>query len=186
VFDNYKRIISAMIPKKYAWLADEPGPKLLIEALKTYGTKEMPGTGDNPEILSWAKETDLNRVYSADSVPWCGLWMAVVAKRADKDIPKDPLWARNWAGFGTEANQPGLGDVLVFQRQQGGHVGLYIGEDDTAYHVLGGNQSDQVSITRILKSRCIAKRRPLWKTAQPPNIRKIVLQPDGMVSTNEA
>lgn len=175
-----------MIPEKYKWLLDEPGPKMLLEALKLYGKKEQPGTGNNPEILKWAAETGLHHVYSADSVPWCGLFMAVVAKRADKEIPKDPLWARNWAKFGVNTGEPGLGDVLVFQRQQGGHVGLYIGEDDTAYFVLGGNQSDQVNITRVSKQRCIATRRPVWKIAQPDNIRKIILEPDGELSENEA
>lgn len=175
-----------MIPEKYKWLLNEGAPRMLVEALKLYGTKEVIGAGDNPEILAWAKETGLNKVYSADSVPWCGLFMAVVAKRADKDIPKDPLWARNWAKFGQSVPEPGLGDVLVFQRGNAGHVSLYIGEDETAYHCLGGNQSDGVTITRIAKSRCIAIRRPVWKTLQPDNVRKIVLEADGELSTNEA
>lgn len=175
-----------MIPQKYQWLLTEPGPRMLIEALKLFGTKEMSGVKDNPEILAWANETGLNRVYSADSVPWCGLFLAVVAKRSDKEIPKDPLWARNWAKFGTNTGQPGLGDVLVFKRGSGGHVALYIGEDDTAYHCLGGNQSDAVTITRIEKKRCIATRRPIWKIVQPVNVRKVVLEPDGELSENEA
>jgi uncharacterized protein (TIGR02594 family) len=175
-----------MLPEKYKWLLNEPGPQMLVEALKLYGTKEMIGAGDNPEILAWAKETGLHKVYSNDSIPWCGLFMAVVAKRADKEIPKDPLWARNWAKFGQNVSEPGLGDVLVFQRGGGGHVGLYVGQDETAYHVLGGNQSDGVTITRIAKSRCIATRRPEWKIAQPENVRKIVLEADGELSTNEA
>lgn len=164
----------------------EAGPRMLIEALKLYGTKEMSGTKDNPEILAWAKETGLHRVYSADSVPWCGLFMAVVAKRAGKEIPVSPLWARNWAKFGTNVAEPGLGDVLVFQRNQGGHVALYIGEDSVAYHCLGGNQSDAVTITRIEKKRCIATRRPIWKTAEPDNVRKVLLEAGGELSTNEA
>jgi uncharacterized protein (TIGR02594 family) len=174
------------LPKQYEWLAKETGPKMLIEALKTFGTKEQPGTGDNPEILAWAEETGLRKVYSADSIPWCGLWMAVIAKRADKEPVKDPLWARNWAKFGVNVGQPGLGDVMVFQRDGGGHVGLYVGEDSQAYHILGGNQSDQVCITRISKQRCIATRRPVWKIAQPANVRKVVLEATGKLSTNEA
>lgn len=174
------------LPDKYQWLADEPGPRMLLEALKLYGKKEQPGTGDNPEILSWAKETGLNKIYSADSIAWCGLFMAVVAKRAGKEVPKDPLWARNWAKFGQEVTEAMLGDVLVFKRGNGGHVALYIGEDETAYHCIGGNQSDSVSITRIAKNRCIAIRRPEWKIAQPGNVRKIVLASSGELSENEA
>lgn len=175
-----------MIPEKYKWLLDEPGPRMLVEALKLYGKKEQPGTGNNPEILKWAEETGLHHVYSADSVPWCGLFMAVISKRADKEIPKDPLWARNWAKFGQEVTEAMLGDVLVFKRASGGHVALYIGEDSTAYHCLGGNQSDAVTITRIAKNRCIAIRRPEWKIAQPANVRKIVLAASGELSENES
>jgi cell wall-associated NlpC family hydrolase len=36
-----------------------------------------------------------------------------------------------------------LGDVLVFRRGGGGHVALYVGEDEEAFHVLGGNQADR-------------------------------------------
>jgi hypothetical protein len=56
--------------------------------------------------------------------------------------------------------------VLVFQRPGGGHLGFYVGEDERAYHVLGGNQGDCVSITRIAKDRCIAIR---WPSGQPVN-----------------
>jgi hypothetical protein len=41
--------------------------------------------------------------------------------------------------------------VLVFERPGGGHVGYYFGEDATAYHVLGGNQGDAVTIARIAR-----------------------------------
>lgn len=173
------------LPQQYAFLANEPGPKILIEALKLYGTKEQPGTGDNPEILSWAKETGLFRIYSNDSIPWCGLFMAVVAKRAGKDIPKDPLWALNWAKFGTKVDLPMLGDVIVFKRPSGGHVAIYVGEDATTWHVLGGNQSDAVTITRIAKTRAVAYRRPVYNV-QPENVRVIKLDASGPVSSNEA
>jgi len=49
-----------------------------------------------------------------------------------------------------------LGDVLIFTRGIGGHVGIYVREDDKCYHVLGGNQSDSVYITSKGKERCIA------------------------------
>ena len=174
------------LPNNYKWLEKETGPKMLIEALKLYGTKEMPGDKDNPEILEWAKETGLDRVYSADEIPWCGLFMAVIAKRAGKDVPENPLWARNWAKFGQKVAKGGLGDVLVFRRGNGGHVGLYIGEDKTSFHVLGGNQSNAVIITRILKTRLLAIRRPNWKISQPESVRSIELNAVGIISTNEA
>jgi uncharacterized protein (TIGR02594 family) len=175
------------LPKAYAWLVNEPAPKMLIEALKLFGVRETNGAGNTPAIMGWARELggDVARVYSADSIPWCGLFAAIVARRAGKSLPASPLWARAWASWGDRSPRASLGDVLVFVRPGGGHVGLYVGEDAGAYHVLGGNQGDAVSITRIAKSRCIAARRS-YTIAAPPNVRPVRLAATGRVSKNEA
>lgn len=113
--------------------------------------------------------------------------MATVVKRAGFEPVAKPLWARNWASFGTKADKASLGDVLVFSRDGGGHVGLYVGEDASAWHVLGGNQGDQVSINRIAKSRLLAARRCPWKISQPSNVRPVSLAAGGgKLSVNEA
>jgi uncharacterized protein (TIGR02594 family) len=176
-----------MLGKKYAWLAHEPGPKMLVEALNLHGTKETAGAGNTPAIMGWAREIggDVAKVYTADSVPWCGLFAAIVAKRAGKALPSSPLWARAWASWGDKSPRAALGDVLVFVRPGGGHVGLYVGEDATHYHVLGGNQGDAVSIARIAKARCIAARRQ-YKIGPPANVRPVKMAGGGPASTNEA
>ena len=176
-----------MLPSRYAWLAREPGPKMIVEAIKLFGTMEKPGSANNPTIVAWAKEVggEVADVYKADIIPWCGLFMAVVAKRAGKEPPRHPLWALSWSAFGAKADRPALGDVLVFTRSGGGHVCLYVGEDASAFHVLGGNQSDRVCITRIAKARLYAARRPLYRV-EPANVRPIRLEATGALSLNEA
>lgn len=176
------------LPTGYKWLASEIAPKMLIEALKLYGTVELPRNADSPIILGWAKEIGLGRVYTHDEVPWCGLYMSVVAKRAGYAPPSEPLWALNWSKFGhaVERSHAMLGDILTFKRNGGGHVTMYVGEDAGAYHCLGGNQSDKVCITRIAKGRLHSVARPIFKVAQPPNIRKIRLAASGTISRNEA
>lgn len=177
-------------PKGYEWLGTVgPLPKIVQEALALHGTLEAPGAANNPVIVKWAAEVgkDIAAAYGADSIPWCGLFAAVVVKRAGKPVIAGPLWAKNWAKFGQKADKPSLGDVLVFQRAGGGgHVGFYIAEDSSAYHVLGGNQADKVSIARIAKSRCIAARRPVWAVAQPGSVKPYYLKANGALSTNEA
>lgn len=175
-----------MIPEKYQWLTKEGAPRLIVEALKIYGTKEVVGKKHNPVILNWAKETGLENVYTADEIPWCGLVMAYLCKMAGKDIVKDPLWALNWAKWGQPSPTPELGDILTFKRPGGGHVGICVGEDTTAYHVLGGNQENAFNITRIAKSRLYAARQSEWKTAKPANVRKVILSSTGKLSENEA
>lgn len=176
----------AQLPVQYEWL-EKIGqlPRMVAEALQLFGTIETPGAGNNPTIVAWAKEVGLQKVYTADAVPWCGLFMAVVAFRAGKNWPSSPLWALSWSKFGVEAGQPRLGDVLTFTRSGGGHVGLYVGEDATAFHVLGGNQGDKVSIVRIDKRRLYRCRRPVYNT-QPATVQPYVLASSGNLSTNEA
>lgn len=176
------------LPKQYLWLSKETGPRILLEALKTYGTIEKPGPGSNPSILQWAEDVGLDRVYKSDATAWCGLWMAYVVKQAGWDDPVNPLWARNWLNFGTPQKTAMLGDILVFSRGNNGHVGMYVGEDikGSAYHVLGGNQSDQVMIKRIAKSRLLGIRRCPWRVNQPSNVRVVKIAASGTLSSNEA
>jgi uncharacterized protein (TIGR02594 family) len=175
-----------MLPQQYLWLLKEGAPKMIVQALSLYGTIEGPGNKNNPLILSWAKELGVDDYYTEDEIPWCGLFMGVVAKRAGKQLPHELLRALSWAQFGTASDKPMLGDVLVFKREGGGHVTLYVGEDDTAFHCLGGNQSDSVCITRIAKARLFACRRPVYASGQPANVRSIYLTASGIISTNEA
>ena len=159
---------------------------MLQEARKLFGTKEVAGSAKNLVILGWAKEVGLAKSFTDDAVSWCGLFMPVVAKRAGKPVLEGPLWARNWVAFGNAADEAQLGDVLVFRRgEPSGHVGLYVGEDYGAYHVLGRNQSDGVSITRIARDRCIAVRRPTYRKA-PVSAKPVHLAANGVLSVNEA
>lgn len=181
------------LPAEYRWLNNLEGlPKTISLALSLHGTAEVVGRGSNKTIIGWRDELNQSGVkisgYSDDDIPWCGLFAAIVTFRRmgiAAEVVKDPLWARNWAKYGVHAAQPALGDVLVFSRGSGGHVGFYVAEDKTAYHVLGGNQANKVCITRIAKNRCIAVRRPPYKT-QPESVKAYHVSGSGTLSTNEA
>lgn len=81
--------------------------------------------------------------------------------------------------------QPVPGAVLVFERGSGGHVGFAIGQDDTHFHVLGGNQSDAVTVARIAKSRLLGAR---WPATVPPRLQRLPTMKLGeyLTTTNEA
>jgi len=167
------------LPAAYAWLARETAPRLLLEALKLYGTRELPGKQHSPAILSWLKELQFSWIKD-DEIPWCGTALAIAAVRAgvaarNPEMPR-AFW---WGGWGTPVAVPMLGDVLVFAIS---HVGIYVGEDATHYHVLGGNQNNQHSIARFAKSNLRAARRTPWKIAQPPTVRRIWLSAKGVPS----
>lgn len=177
-----------MIPAKYSWLEKEMAPKMLLEALEHYGTLEHTGKGSNPNILAWAKELGVSGWYLDDDIPWCGLFEGILVKRAGYQVPKNELRALSWADFGqpVEKDQAMLWDILVFKRPGGGHVGNYVGENQNAFLVYGGNQSNAVGFAFIKKERLYAVRRPVWKISQPPNIRKIILSDTGEFSENES
>jgi uncharacterized protein (TIGR02594 family) len=157
------------------------------EALRLIGTKEDPGAGSNPELIHWAQA--LNIDYDDDDIAWCGLFVAhcVGSTLPEERLPNGPLGARNWAKFGDHCD-PVQGAVLVFWRgdRNGtlGHVGFYRGEDDDAYHVLGGNQSDQVNTTRVGKDRLLDSRWP--HTAASLRGAKVEAAGKGPLSHNEA
>ena len=170
----------------YDWLKKETAPKILVEAVKMLGTKEIVGSKHNPVILGWAKELNLSKIYTNDEIPWCGLAIAYACHKAGLSVIDKPLWALSWAKWGNHAIDPMLGDILTFKRNGGGHVGIYVGEDSECYHVLGGNQGNAMSVSRIQKSRLYEARRTAWKVAQPGSVRKIHLDAKGTISTNEA
>jgi uncharacterized protein (TIGR02594 family) len=143
------------IPSTMPWLQ---------EAFNLLGTREKPGAGSNEAILGWARELELTS-YDDDDIPWCGLFVAhcIGSQLPEEVLPSNPLGARNWAQFGN-ATQPQLGAVMVFWRQSKtsglGHVGFYWAEDDQAYHILGGNQSNAVTVARLEKGRFLGARWP--------------------------
>jgi uncharacterized protein (TIGR02594 family) len=176
------------LPKPYAWLAQEPGPKILRVALTYLGVTEIPGQKSNPVIIKMAVMIGgwIASFYKNDDMPWCGLFIAVCAKLAGFPFNQKALSALAWKEWGVGVKDAMLGDVVIFQRPGGGHVGLYVGEDEESIHTLGGNQGNTVCITRIPKSRLVAVRRCAWRSAQPPNVRRVFLAPTGKLSRNEA
>lgn len=179
------------LPAAYAWLGTIGLlPRTISEGIALLGVAEVVGKGSNRTILAWRDELNAAGVkierYSDDDIPWCGLFAAIVAHRAGKAVPASPLWARNWTKFGEVAVEAALGDVLVFERPGGGgHVGFYVAEDGEAFHVLGGNQGNRVSIARIAKARCIAHRRPVYRLP-PASVTPRRVSATGKLSTNEA
>ena len=137
----------------------------LLEAYRLIGTKEQPGAGSNEAILGWAERLRIS--YATDEVPWCGLFVShcISSLLPQEPLPSRPLVARGWSSFGVSCSAPQLGSVLVFWRESRsswkGHTGFYWAEDDFAYHVLGGNQSQAVNITRYPKKQLLASRWPV-------------------------
>lgn len=76
------------LPKTYAWLSRmTPLPRMVSAALAKLGVRQAAGAANTPQILQWAVETGLASDYRADSIPWCGLFMAHVARVTGRRRP---------------------------------------------------------------------------------------------------
>lgn len=168
-------------------------PKHMTIAYGLIGTKEIVGSKHSPIILGWAKELGLDKIYTNDELAWCGLFFAYVMMKADRKVvlpgndSYDYLRALRYQFMPNvvevKEGDECVGDILIFQRPEGGHIGFCASMSDTTYSVLGGNQSNQVCLTNILKSRCVKRLRPIYKTYQPFAAIKSAV---GGISTNEA
>jgi uncharacterized protein (TIGR02594 family) len=159
-----------------AWLNTEPNlPKELQEALTHNGLLETVGKSNTPDIMRWAKELGVSGWYASDAVAWCGLFKGICAFRSGwLKLPApnvlSSLWWRHW-GVPIALKKACIGDTLIKERDGGGHVTFYIGENDTHYRCYGGNQSDSVCPTWILKSAFTDCRRAPF-TVQPLGVKK--------------
>lgn len=171
----------------YEWLKEQTGPRHMVEAIKLIGNKEIPGVKNNPIIMGWAKDLRIANIYTNDDTAWCGLFVGICLFKAGRETlyKYGILRAKDWGNYADKADKAEFGDILIFIRPGGGHVGFYVGEDADCYHVLGGNQTNMVNVTRIQKERCVAVRRVKYNN-KPTNVKPILLAATGAVSSNEA
>ncbi|WP_378186877.1 TIGR02594 family protein [Aquimarina sp. W85] len=135
--------------------------KALRVALTQIGIKEIVGKQDNPEVLKYFNETGFDGAKLKDETAWCAAFINWCCKEAGLPY-SNKLTARSWLKIGNQTSQPKLGDIAVFWRGSPdswqGHVGFYIRENVGWIYVLGGNQSNQVSIKAYPKSRVLQYR----------------------------
>ncbi len=134
---------------------------MIHEALADYGLSEMTGPQNCPEIMAWAMTLGIS--FPNDETSWCGLAMAAWCTRAGHEPPTGFLGARSWLNWGVQADEPKLGDVTVFWRvapnSWEGHVALFVTRRGGLIYVLGGNQSNSVSIMAYPVARLLGFRR---------------------------
>lgn len=162
----------------------DAAPFWMLEAIRMKGLHEV----RNLTALSKWFDKSVSWIDPRD-VPWCGAFVAtcVRANGGAAPIPDNPLGARNWGRWGVNA-PASFGSILTFWRGRRdgwkGHVGFYWGEDEDAYHVLGGNQANAVTVTRISKRRLLKSR---WPSGSEHNSRPVLLTNKGTpLSTNES
>ena len=126
-------------------------PSWLLAALGWLGTKEQPGSGDNPVILRWAKDQGgaIGKDYTHNSIPWCALFTNAVLQQVGLK-GTGTLWALDFAKWGQGLPGPAIGAFAAMKRDGGGHITIVVGRDQHGNLMCcGGNQSDAVTIAAV-------------------------------------
>ena len=126
------------------------------------GVCEVPGKKDNPRIEEYFATTSYPAPQNyTDEVAWCGAFVNWVVKQVGFKGPQQAAWSQSWRHWGRGLGNPRYGAIVVFHwGNDRGHVGFVDDWDSHGLWILGGNQSDEVNITRFGYSRVVAYRWP--------------------------
>lgn len=132
-------------------------------ALDEFGTREIVGKQDNPEVLKYFDGTGFDGKALKDETAWCAAFVNWVLLKAGFQ-GSGKLNARSFLEVGEATENPEKGDIVVLWRNSPqdwrGHVGFYVKESQDHIYVLGGNQGNEVSIKKYPKSRLLQYRMP--------------------------
>lgn len=134
-------------------------PVWLTAALGEIDQREIVGSKHSPRVLQYHATTTLRA--STDEVPWCSAFVQWCIAKAGF-IGTRSAAARSWLQWGRELDEPRLGCIVVFKRgaPPSGHVAFFIAERGESVYVLGGNQSNRVSIAAYSKRDVLGYRWP--------------------------
>ena len=129
---------------------------LVYTAAQFIGLEEVDGPGSNPIILNWIRE--IFPGWRDDStLAWCSVFMNIMARMCGLENVmrlSTPGLAQGWLRVGEpiELKDIQCGDVGIWRRggpgSGKGHVGIILSRTGDYLHVLGGNQSNGVRVSR--------------------------------------
>lgn len=132
-------------------LSSQPKLTHMEVAMGELGQQEIVGIEDNVRIVDYFDSV----AYRAtdDETPWCAAFANWVLMQAGIARTESAA-ALSFAKWGVKTTKPKYGDIVVFDHGHGrGHVGFFMGTDGKNVSVLGGNQNNQVNITKFAASR---------------------------------
>lgn len=143
-------------------------PAWLDHAWAELGQREVAGPASNARIADYIRRVGHPKVAD-DATPWCAAFVGACLERAGIR-GTGSLLARSYLSWGRETVEPPLGAVAVLSRGADpslGHVGFLVGMTDDRVVLLGGNQSDAVSVEGFARSRLLGFRLPVAAEATP-------------------
>lgn len=114
---------------------------------------EKAGEGSNPLITECYKAVDglgNAEMLEDDKVAWCSAYVNKKIQDAGGKGTRNAL-ARSWLGWGKKITKPVEGCIVVLTRgtsEWQGHVAFFVRKDETHIWCLGGNQSNNLTISK--------------------------------------
>ena len=137
-------------------------PEWMTEVWRQLGTREVPGRRHSRDILDFFRDAGRSDI-TRDEVPWCAAFVGACLERTGRG-GTGSLLARSYLEWGEVLDRPRLGAVVVLTRGSdpaAGHVGFWVGETASAHILVGGNQSDAVTVGAFAKDRLLGFRWPV-------------------------
>jgi uncharacterized protein (TIGR02594 family) len=94
--------------------------------------------------------------YQHDSTPWCGVAAAWAVSKASIRPPKEYMASAAWRSWGYDIKTFEFGAIACLE----GHVAFAYEHVDNTIYLLGGNQSDAVTIMPASPAEVLAWRWP--------------------------
>lgn len=143
------------------------------------GTVEW-AKGSNPKVVAYYRDAGCPGVTD-DAVAWCAAFVGAMLKRAGME-PTGSLAARSYLKWGdpVDIKDAREGDIAVFSRGGSswqGHVAFFVKENASTLTILGGNQSDRVSVQTYPKAALLSIRRAKGSAAVKPSPQKPDVKP---------
>lgn len=145
--------------------------------------------------MDMAKGLGLEKIYTNDDTSWCAVFINHLLRITGKPInlkPKDlydllraKKTAQNFDLIPKE--QVRFGDIVIMDREGGGHVCLFIAKVKfkNNFFGLGGNQSNSVTFSEFDWDR-IKEVRRYYATGITASAKQYQMDSSGQLSTNEA
>jgi uncharacterized protein (TIGR02594 family) len=129
-------------------------------ALAEVGVKEVAGAGNSAAILGYFDDSQ-NAGVNQDSVAWCAAFVGAMLTRAGYK-PSGSLMARSYLSWGSPITTPRTGCIVVMKRgaPPAGHVGFAVEWNAASIKVLGGNQSNAVTVQSFARAGVLGYRWP--------------------------
>ncbi|MGE0764903.1 MAG: TIGR02594 family protein [Hyphomicrobiaceae bacterium] len=136
-------------------------PAWLDHAWAELGQREIAGNASNPRVADYIRRVG-HPALADDATPWCAAFVGACLERAGI-AGTGSLRARSYLAWGAASEEPVLGAIAVLSRgghPAQGHVGFLVGTTDERVVLLGGNQSDAVTVEGFARSRLLGIRVP--------------------------